>query len=50
MRNVACEGGQEEVKKIEELLALLGTDDVVEAVNNLEGERLGILDCLKADG
>jgi hypothetical protein len=30
-----------DVKKIEELLALLGTDDVGEAVKNLVGEREG---------
>ena len=32
------------MKKIEELLAMLGTDDVVEAVRNLDSERLGMLE------
>ena len=33
-----------DVEKIEELLALLGTDDVGEAVKNLVGEREGMVE------
>ena len=34
----------EEVNRIEELLALLGTDDIDEAVRNLMGERAGMVE------
>ena len=33
-----------DVKKIEELLGMLGCDDVVQAVKNLEGERAGMVE------